>query len=53
MQVQAWLAATPYFGMLHAGHFSAEPAEDWALALVDALVQSGAARREGDWLHNT
>ena len=24
-----------------------------ALALVDALVQSGAARREGDWLHNT
>lgn len=48
-----WLHATPYFGMLHAGHFAAEPAETWALGLIDALVESGAARREGDWLANT
>ncbi|QPR37028.1 MBL fold metallo-hydrolase [Delftia acidovorans] len=48
----AWLAATPYFGMLHAGYFSHETAEHWARTLVDALVQSGAAQREGEWICN-
>lgn len=51
-ELLAWLAATPYFGTLHARYFNAEPVQDWARTLVDALVQSGAAQREGDWLLN-
>ena len=51
-ELLAWLDATPYFGMLHAGYFSNETAEHWSRTLVDALVQSGAAQREGEWVHN-
>ncbi|MBJ2142829.1 MBL fold metallo-hydrolase [Delftia acidovorans] len=48
----AWLAATPYFGMLHARYFAAGSAHDWGRTLVDALVHSGAARREEEWILN-
>lgn len=51
-ELLAWLDATPYFGMLHTGYFSHETAEHWSRTLVDALVQSGAAQREGEWVHN-
>lgn len=51
-QVQAWLAATPYFGQLHLRHFADRPADQWAAELVQELVNGGAARREGDTLHN-
>ncbi|KQR63115.1 MBL fold metallo-hydrolase [Acidovorax sp. Leaf160] len=51
-QVQGWAAATPYFGMLHARYFAGTPFDGWAESLVQALEASGAARREGAWLHN-
>ncbi|MDC2857606.1 MULTISPECIES: MBL fold metallo-hydrolase [unclassified Delftia] len=51
-ELLAWLDATPYFGMLHTGYFSHETAEHWSRTLVDALVQAGAAQREGEWVHN-
>jgi glyoxylase-like metal-dependent hydrolase (beta-lactamase superfamily II) len=55
-ELMAWLAATPYFGTLHARYFSAESPQDWARTLVQALVQSGAARHdeagEGEWILN-
>ncbi|MBN9366692.1 MAG: MBL fold metallo-hydrolase [Comamonadaceae bacterium] len=48
----AWATATPYFGMLHARHFSEQALTDWLNALAQDLVRSGAATREGDVLHN-
>ncbi|MBN9338546.1 MAG: MBL fold metallo-hydrolase, partial [Comamonadaceae bacterium] len=48
----AWATATPYFGMLHARHFSEQALTDWPNALAQDLVRSGAATREGDVLHN-
>lgn len=51
-QVHGWAAATPYFRLLHGRYFDAAPFADWIDALVQALQTSGAARREGDWLHN-
>ena len=51
-----WVQATPYFGMLHARHFGHSDASEWLRSLADELVQSGAARREGEGptevLHN-
>lgn len=47
-----WLAATPYFGLLHTRYFSAEPPAAWADGLVEALVQSGAALRQDGWVLN-
>ncbi|CAB5710840.1 hydroxyacylglutathione hydrolase [Delftia tsuruhatensis] len=51
-ELRSWLAATPYFGMLHAGYFHQEPIQDWVGTLLEALVQSGAARRDGGWVLN-
>ena len=48
----AWVAATPYFGMLHARHFGDEPQHAWQERLVQDLVRSGAARREQEWVLN-
>lgn len=50
--LQAWTAATPYFGALHARYFGDEAFTPWLHGLVDDLVRSGAATRQGDWLHN-
>lgn len=51
-QMQAWAAATPYFGLLHARHFGGTPFAAWTDGLLSALEASGAARRADGWLHN-
>lgn len=51
-QLQAWALATPYFGLLHARHFADTALTAWLHSLVEALVQSGAATRQGEVLHN-
>jgi len=48
----AWAQGTPYFGMLHQRHFGDQPEGEWLLSLVDDLVRSGAAVRQGELLHN-
>jgi len=48
----AWARATPYFGMLHARHFADQAEGEWLHSLVADLVRSGAALRQGEWLHN-
>ncbi len=48
----AWARATPYFGMLHARHFADRDQAEWLHSLADDLVRSGAAVRQGEWLHN-
>ena len=48
----AWARATPYFGMLHARHFADQAEAEWLHSLADDLVRSGAAVRQGEWLHN-
>lgn len=50
--LHAWAARTPYFGMLHARYAGDQPLSHWLQALADDLVRSGAATREGEWLHN-
>lgn len=50
--LKAWTQATPYFGMLHARHFDSHEPDAWRQGLVDDLVRSGAAVRQGDQLHN-
>lgn len=49
----AWARATPYFGALRRRFFGAQGEAEWLEGLVDALVQSGAARRDGSLLVNT
>jgi glyoxylase-like metal-dependent hydrolase (beta-lactamase superfamily II) len=51
-QVQAWLAATPYYARLHARYFADRSAGQWMAELIQELVDGGAARREGEVLHN-
>ncbi|AVS79610.1 MBL fold metallo-hydrolase [Paracidovorax avenae] len=51
-RLHAWAGATPYFGLLHAGHFADQPRAAWQEALVHELVRSGAARLDGETLHN-
>ncbi len=48
----AWLRDTPYFGTLHRQHFAHHSLDGWAAALVQELVQAGAAAREGPLLVN-
>ncbi len=52
VRVQAWLAATPYYARLHQRYFADRTASQWADELVQELIASGAARREGEALHN-
>ena len=51
--LEAWAHATPYFGELHRRHFADQNETEWLDGLVDALVRSKAARREGTRLVNT
>lgn len=51
-QVQAWLAATPYYARLHGRYFADRSAGQWMAELIQELVDGGAARREGEVLHN-
>ncbi len=48
----AWAQGTPYFAQIHRTHFAPTEFGQWAEGLVDDLVRVGAARREGDMLHN-
>lgn len=49
----AWAQRTPYFQTLHARHFvDAGPLHAWGTTLVDDLLRSGAAAREGALLVN-
>ena len=50
--VQAWLAATPYYARLHARYFGDRPVQQWTDELVRELVAGGAARYEAGVLHN-
>ena len=50
--LHAWTDATPYFGAMHQRHFSDRDQAEWLEGLMDDLVRSGAARREGEWLVN-
>jgi hypothetical protein len=38
--------------MLHARHFADQAEAEWLQSLADDLVRSGAAVRQGEWLHN-
>ena len=51
-QVYAWLAATPYYAMLHAAYFADQPASEWYATLVADLERSGAAACQGGLLVN-
>ena len=50
--LRAWTNATPYFGAMHQRHFGDRGQAEWLEGLMDELVRSGAARREGDVLVN-
>ena len=50
--LRAWTDATPYFGAMHERHFSDRSQSEWLEGLMNELVRSGAARREGDLLIN-
>ncbi|MDE2415338.1 MAG: MBL fold metallo-hydrolase [Comamonadaceae bacterium] len=50
--VQAWLAATPYYARLHERYFGDRAAGQWADELVRELVAGGAARCEEGVLFN-
>ena len=50
--LRAWTDATPYFGTMHQRHFGDRGQAEWLEGLMDELVRSGAARREGDVLVN-
>ncbi|MDR0224985.1 MAG: MBL fold metallo-hydrolase [Burkholderiaceae bacterium] len=50
--LRQWLDATPYFGLLHARYFGDRTSGQWGDALVQALVESGAAVREDGWIVN-
>lgn len=51
-ELLAWARRTPYFQTLHARHFADAPMDAWGLALVEDLLRSGAAAREGTLLVN-
>jgi glyoxylase-like metal-dependent hydrolase (beta-lactamase superfamily II) len=48
----AWAQDTPYLVQLHTRHFAQSGLDAWLLEVVDALVRSGAAQRDGDWVLN-
>jgi len=45
-----WLYATPYFCLLHTRYFSEQSAQAWAHSLLESLIASGAAARQGPWV---
>lgn len=51
-ELSAWAESTPYFGMVHQRWFAQVPAENWLRDLVDSLVGSAAARRDGEFIIN-
>ena len=51
-EMEAWATATPYFALLHTRYFGDREFLPWLHSLVESLVRSGAATRQGDVLHN-
>ena len=51
-QMEAWATATPYFALLHTRNFGDREFLPWLHSLVESLVRSGAATRQGHVLHN-
>ena len=51
-QVNAWLAATPIFVLLHQRYFASATPDEWAQQLIDALEHAGAAQRTQNLLIN-
>jgi glyoxylase-like metal-dependent hydrolase (beta-lactamase superfamily II) len=43
-----WASATPYFELVRSRWFADEPFDSWLEGYINALVASGAARREGN-----
>lgn len=48
----AWARATPYFLLIHSHHFSALDFSQWVDHLIQELVRSGAASRDGLMIRN-
>jgi len=48
----AWARATPYFLLIYSTHFSELDFAQWVENLVEDLVRSGAATREGAMIRN-
>ena len=51
-QVHAWLAATPYYGLLHQRYFADQAERDWHASLVADLEHAGAALQQNGMLIN-
>lgn len=52
VDVQTWALATPYFNLLHTRYFAEMGFLPWLHRLLESLLRSGAATRQGDVLHN-
>lgn len=52
VDVQTWALATPYFNLLHTRYFAEMGFLPWLHRLIESLLRSGAATRQGDVLHN-
>lgn len=48
----AWTQQTPYFNTIHGRFFQQQSLEAWVTGLVESLIQSHAARRDGALLVN-
>jgi glyoxylase-like metal-dependent hydrolase (beta-lactamase superfamily II) len=51
-ELAAWAQRTAYFSIVHSRWFGGIPMEQWMTQLVESLVRSGAARREGEYVLN-
>jgi glyoxylase-like metal-dependent hydrolase (beta-lactamase superfamily II) len=47
-----WTMSTAYFGLVHSRWFHDEPFATWIERMVDDLVRSGVAKREGELIFN-
>ncbi len=47
-----WMHATPYLHAIHQRHFPTRNFEAWCRDVLEGLVKSGAARIQGDQIHN-
>lgn len=52
-ELLAWASGTPYFGMVHARWFAAQPFQRWISQLLEELVKSGAAWKDTDMVRNS
>jgi glyoxylase-like metal-dependent hydrolase (beta-lactamase superfamily II) len=50
--LEDWTEKTPYFSLVWERQFAQQPFRAWVQWLVDELVRSGAAAREGDLVFN-